>query len=91
MSEFENLPNIIIEAQSLGVPVVALDRGGVSETILVGETGYVLKDESEFHYAMSWFLAASKEPNFKNRIRSFAKARFDQVKIANKYLEVYSR
>lgn len=91
MSEFENLPNIIIEAQSLGVPVVVLDRGGVSETILVGETGYVLKSGSDFHSAMRWFLAASKEPNFKNRIRSFAKARFDQVKIANKYLEVYSR
>lgn len=91
MSEFENLPNIIIEAQSLGVPVVALDRGGISETILVGETGYVLKDGSEFHHGMNWFLAASKEPNFKNRIRSFAKTRFEPVKIANEYLEVYSR
>lgn len=91
MSEYENLPNIIIEAQSLGVPVVALDRGGTAETVLAGVTGYVMRNESEFQQAMSWFLAASKDINLKNVIKSFAQTKFDQFKIANRYMEIYSK
>jgi glycosyltransferase involved in cell wall biosynthesis len=91
MSEFENLPNIIIEAQSLGVPVVALDRGGVSETILNGVTGYAMKDSSEFHDAITWFLNTVNDSNFEGKIRSFARNKFEQHKIASAYLEIYSR
>lgn len=91
MSEFENLPNIIIEAQSLGVPVVALDRGGVSETIKNGVTGYVIKNISELHFAITWFLNAINDANLELKIRSFARSKFEQVKVAKEYLEIYSR
>lgn len=38
-SKTEGLPNVLIEAQFSGVPVVAFDVGGVGETFLDGETG----------------------------------------------------
>jgi glycosyltransferase involved in cell wall biosynthesis len=91
LSEYENLPNIIIEAQSLGVPVIALDRGGVSETMAVGVTGYVIKEIAEFKDGMDWFLCASKDANLKNLTRMFAQSKFDQSKIAKQYIDVYSR
>ena len=38
-SVIEGMPNVVIEAQSLGVPVVATDAGGTSEVLLDGVTG----------------------------------------------------
>jgi glycosyltransferase involved in cell wall biosynthesis len=43
-SRFEGTPNVILEAQWLGLPVVALDAGGVAEA--VAPSGIVCADES---------------------------------------------
>lgn len=43
-SRHEGLPNVLLEAQSLGVPVVAPDVGGVAETIWPGVTGWAVRD-----------------------------------------------
>jgi glycosyltransferase involved in cell wall biosynthesis len=39
-SEFEGTPNVVLEAQWLGLPVVATDAGGTREAIAEGETGW---------------------------------------------------
>jgi len=41
-SRVEGLPNVLIEAQHLGVPVVTTDAGGAKETMLEGVTGYCI-------------------------------------------------
>jgi glycosyltransferase involved in cell wall biosynthesis len=41
-SRREGLPNSILEAMALGVPVVTTDVAGTKELVLDGETGYVL-------------------------------------------------
>ena len=38
----EGLPNVIMEAMSVGLPVVATDVGGVSELVKHGETGFLV-------------------------------------------------
>lgn len=38
----EGLPTVCIEAAAAGVPVIAFDVGGVRETVVDGETGYVV-------------------------------------------------
>ena len=38
-SRTEGLPNVLIEAQFSGVPIVAFDVGGIGETFVDGETG----------------------------------------------------
>ena len=45
-SSIEGLPNVLIEAQSMGVPVVSTDAGGANETFLDQVTG-VLVQSSE--------------------------------------------
>ncbi len=40
----EGLPNAALEAQALGVPVVASDVGGNAETFINGVTGYLVTD-----------------------------------------------
>jgi glycosyltransferase involved in cell wall biosynthesis len=41
-SKFEGLPNVLIEAQLMGVPVVTTCAGGAAETLVDGETGYAI-------------------------------------------------
>lgn len=43
-SRHEGLPNTLLEAQSLGVPVVAPDVGGVAEAMWPGITGWAVTD-----------------------------------------------
>ena len=39
----ENMPNVIIEAQGFGVPVISTNAGGAYETIIDGETGHIVE------------------------------------------------
>ena len=43
-SRHEGLPNVLLEAQSLGIPVVAPDVGGMSEVVEQGITGWTIRD-----------------------------------------------
>ena len=47
-SNYEGLPIVIIEAMSLGKPVVASNVGGVSELVQNGVNGYALENKAEF-------------------------------------------
>lgn len=63
-SRLDNLPQVVTEAQSVGLPVVAFDVGGISDAILVlGVSGKVVEDFSLEKAAESiqFFLENSKE------------------------------
>ncbi|NQV99827.1 MAG: glycosyltransferase [Rhodospirillales bacterium] len=72
-SKTEGTPNVLIEAQMLGVPVVATLAGGVPETINVGVTGIIADDNPQsLAAAVDWVLtndawrenAAAEAPEF---------------------------
>jgi glycosyltransferase involved in cell wall biosynthesis len=46
LSRFEGLPNVLIEAQFAGLPVVTTDAGGSAETIRPGHTGTCLPSDA---------------------------------------------
>jgi glycosyltransferase involved in cell wall biosynthesis len=46
LSVYESLPNVLIEAQLAGVPVVSTPAGGAGETFIDGETGTLLPDSA---------------------------------------------
>ena len=45
-SRAEGLPNVMIEAQLVGVPVVCTGSGGMYETFVEGETGFGVREET---------------------------------------------
>ncbi len=45
-SRVEGLPNVLVESQLLGVPVVTTRAGGAPETLLDKNTGWVLENEN---------------------------------------------
>lgn len=53
MSRFEGLPNVLIEAQYLGTPVVSTPAGGAEECFVAGETGYILNCAENPHYELA--------------------------------------
>ena len=44
-SSFEGTPNVVMEAQAVGLPVVATRVGGVPDLVVDGETGYLVEPD----------------------------------------------
>ncbi len=42
----EGIPNVVLEAQSVGTPVVATNAGGTAEAVAPDVTGWIVKDDS---------------------------------------------
>lgn len=57
ITNWEGLPLTILEAMSLNLPIIATDVGGISETIIPGETGYLVsKDINQIAEKISFYI-----------------------------------
>jgi glycosyltransferase involved in cell wall biosynthesis/tetratricopeptide (TPR) repeat protein len=65
-SSSEALPNVLLEAQASGVPVIARHVGGIGETMLDGETGILVKEDGAEALARA-LLRAIDDPAWRDR------------------------
>jgi len=88
----EGLPNVLIEAQAAGRPVVAADAGGIREAIADGRTGQVVRGRSPQRLAAavlevlgdrSWPARAAAEGP------AFVASRFGVERMTSDMLEIY--
>lgn len=88
----ENLPNMIMEAMSCGVPCVGFDTGGIPEMIIHRETGYVAQYKSAEDLALGirTILAESDEKSFNQAARTFVLANYSESIVAEHYLRLYN-
>jgi glycosyltransferase involved in cell wall biosynthesis/tetratricopeptide (TPR) repeat protein len=63
-SSSEALPNVLLEAQASGVPVVAYHVGGIGETMVDGETGILVREDGAGALAAA-LLRAIDDPDWR--------------------------
>lgn len=85
-SLYEGLPNVLIEAMSLGTPVVATDCGGVGEILEDGRLGPIVPTGDAEGLAAA-IDATLQDPVCADRLVHGA-ARFASAPVAERYLEI---
>jgi len=85
----EPLSNVAVESNLLGVPVVASKIGGLSEVVIDGETGYLIKpgDPEELAEALIKALSINWD---RRKIHVLTSNRFDPAKSVKHILRFFS-
>jgi glycosyltransferase involved in cell wall biosynthesis len=90
-SSSEGLPNVLIEAQAAGVPVISYDIGGVAETLLPDVTGLLVKDDSAEALAAA-VLRAAADPTWRatasRTAQPFVRERFSLAAMIDQLVEI---
>lgn len=76
---------VMVEAMACGTPVIAFNRGSVTEIIINGENGYIVSNEHEMIEALSSIHTIDRAA-----CRYLAKSKYDVDVIAKKYLSLIS-
>lgn len=94
-SASEALSNFLIEAQFNGLPAVAFEAQGMAECFLPGDTGAIIRrgDGEAFRAAVLRLARATPADQASRaaRARAFARERFDPIRQARAYLDLFSR
>ena len=91
-SRHEGLPNVLLEAQSVGVPVVAPDVGGIGEAVLSGVTGWTVR-QADARALAERVLACVTDKEWAAKARTegplFVRQRFGIARMVQRTLDVY--
>ncbi|WP_165904737.1 glycosyltransferase [Sulfurisoma sediminicola] len=91
-SRVEGLPNVLVEAQAMGVPVVTVDVGGAGETLDSGKTGWLMDSDDPETIARA-LVSVLQDPAWRARAamagRDHALARFGQGRMIDETLQSY--
>lgn len=92
-SRVEGLPNVLIEAQGFGVPVISTDAGGSRETFIHGVTGSLLTTESKDEIAgeiIEWMNRGDRWlKNSSANSMSNARSKFSTETMYEKLIDIY--
>lgn len=93
MSQWEGLPMSIVEAMSIGLPVIATDVGGVAEAVADGLTGLIVERNADaLERAVESLLAdRSRLLAMQAAARAVFCERFTLERIVDRYAAVYER
>jgi len=92
----DGLPNIVLEAMAVGMPVIAPDVGGISEAVMDGETGFLVPDVSDEAANVSGYLATIERlyadweaaVRIGDKARALIESRHGQASLGKRVVEV---
>ncbi len=91
-STLEGCPNVVLEAQYLGTPVVATDGGGTRDALVHGRTGYLagVEDAAQLaEYAVTLLQDMPRRQRVSDAARRFVRECFDQEQMVELTCQVY--
>ncbi len=83
----DNLPNIILESVSCGIPVVAFNSGGIGDAVIDDVTGYLVPQGNCNQLAEKIVFASKKD--FQHCCRDYALKHFALNVQAERYLNLF--
>jgi glycosyltransferase involved in cell wall biosynthesis len=93
-SRTENVPNVLIEAQAAGVPVVGPNVGGIGEAMLHETTGLLVSERSASALAEA-VLRILSNPDWVRQVASdgpgFVAQRFGHERMVRQTISIYNR
>jgi len=96
-SRWEGLPNVILEAQSCGIPVIASNISGSNEIIINGKTGFLVENKpDEFVSKIKYFYYLKRKNknkfiSFKINARKNMEKKFNPEKTFNQLEEIFTK
>lgn len=93
-SDWEGTPNVLLEAMSRGLPVVATDVGGVSELVSNGENGLLVETHDVDSVANS-IITLIESPQLRTRMGAFGRhvalEKHSPRRLAERLISVYEK
>lgn len=90
-SKQDNLPNVILEALSCGLPVCSIGEGGQNEIIVNNYNGYKLTDLKSKSNLNKIRECIQDNKRFSYNSKIYAKKNFDYRVIAREHLKLYNK
>ena len=89
-SRLDNLPNVALEAQSCGLPIVSYNVGGLADIIDHKKNGFLVKpfNIKNFYYGIEYCYENRKKFYVNALIKS---RKWSQKKVSKKYLELFNK
>jgi glycosyltransferase involved in cell wall biosynthesis len=86
----DNRPSVILEAQEIGLPVLATRAGGIPELIIDSETGFLVDPEESALAKMLDNLDATKLQNVARRAQQVENNEESRIGALQKHIDLYS-
>ncbi|WP_299492884.1 glycosyltransferase [Acaryochloris sp. IP29b_bin.137] len=93
VGDSEGLPMVILEAQAMGVPIVASDHGGIPEAVIHGKTGFLVPErhcQSLAQHILYLLQDSTLSRNFSTNGREQVLSKFDLYQQTRKLEHIYS-
>jgi glycosyltransferase involved in cell wall biosynthesis len=90
-SDTDGIPGVVVEAQHLGLPVVAFDVGGLKECVAAGVTGWLVPHgDVDTMAATITRLKNASGPELSRQCREYAE-RFNVETVGSRYVNFFRR
>ncbi|MCP5055170.1 MAG: glycosyltransferase family 4 protein [bacterium] len=91
--DVEGIPNVVVEAQAMGLPVIGTIHGGIGEAVRDGETGLLVPERAvvPLTEAIEALMDRERRLRFGRQARDFVEANFNIKSQVDQHLAIYEK